>query len=659
MENKQLSSSFDPTEWAEKRRQAMARASELRQQRRTAALPVKAEVRVVRAQSRESVSTQGGDREALPIRKKWEIDTKPKVDTGRVRMAESSRVRAVTSPAEKRLAAGVKSVTSKVKTGLGETNVSQRPVSATTRTARTTTGVEPIMQRLPRASVRQAEVGPKRPATSTDFAIQRSQARPLTSTSSQEARPISKPSTQDNSRRENVLRPSSNDPVTRQMIDRDTLRRENGVMFSKAIAYWRSKQVVSEDSVSSRDMSRVSVFVRKRPLFEQERFNLKEFDVVSVLGHREMVVHNCQFQADLKTPFLTHSRFNAFTRCFPDTASNDEIFFASTDPLVSHALSGGISTVFCFGQTGSGKTYTMTSIQEMVSKRLDGNAVSVQFLELCGKKVLDLLNEEKSLVRLREGNDGRLVLDGASNLTVSSSTELIAVMEKAQERRNTESTGANAVSSRSHVVGILTLPGSGGKLLLVDLAGSERRKDSMWHDKDRQREGAEINASIHALKECIRMVTGKSGSGGSGSAFRLSTLTRILAESFVNPEAKLAVVATVSPCATDVEHTVSTLKTVLQLTGTPEGMSEQKQTEMYPPSTRKLDIHPKKWSPGEVQDWLVNEGETDCVAISKSTTGAMLVRMSESRFVQACGDDEKRGNKLFRSLHGLIAGHSR
>ncbi|EER14585.1 hypothetical protein Pmar_PMAR025049, partial [Perkinsus marinus ATCC 50983] len=33
---------------------------------------------------------------------------------------------------------------------------------------------------------------------------------------------------------------------------------------------------------------------------------------------------------------------------------------------------------------------------------------------------------------------------------------------------------------------------------------TERRKDSFYHDKVRQQEGAEINASLHALKECIR-----------------------------------------------------------------------------------------------------------------------------------------------------------
>lgn len=46
--------------------------------------------------------------------------------------------------------------------------------------------------------------------------------------------------------------------------------------------------------------------------------------------------------------------------------------------------------------------------------------------------------------------------------------------------------------------------GSRGLLTLVDCAGSERKEDSNKHDVQRQKEGAEINTSLHALKECIR-----------------------------------------------------------------------------------------------------------------------------------------------------------
>jgi kinesin family protein 2/24 len=47
--------------------------------------------------------------------------------------------------------------------------------------------------------------------------------------------------------------------------------------------------------------------------------------------------------------------------------------------------------------------------------------------------------------------------------------------------------------------------------LLVDLAGSERAIDCQSNNKDRQQEGAEINKSLLALKECIRALDAQKG----------------------------------------------------------------------------------------------------------------------------------------------------
>ena len=44
----------------------------------------------------------------------------------------------------------------------------------------------------------------------------------------------------------------------------------------------------------------------------------------------------------------------------------------------------------------------------------------------------------------------------------------------------------------------------GRPLTLVDCAGTERKEDSATHSAERRKEGAEINTSLHALKECLR-----------------------------------------------------------------------------------------------------------------------------------------------------------
>jgi hypothetical protein len=305
----------------------------------------------VRAESRESVSTQGGGAgwkfEDLV---EQNINKKPQVPA-------SSRTRAATSPLEKRRAGGSSSF-----------HPHQKTVSSSVRSSTIVSG---------RSS------GKTVPGVKHESIKSRGS---LFVSAKKSKEIVSKPEKRGSS--------DSSDPVTRQMIDRDTLRLENRNLFAKAIHFWRS-QNISETSFSQPDssFSRVSVYVRKRPLFDREAV-AKEFDSVSVLSPNIIVTHNCLFQADLKTPFLNHSKFS-FTHCFDENASNESVFDLAAQPLVNLSKSsGGLATLFCFGQTGSGKTHTMTAIEEMTSRHLfipqtDKDVkqivVGVEFVELCGK----------------------------------------------------------------------------------------------------------------------------------------------------------------------------------------------------------------------------------------------------------------------------------
>jgi len=94
-----------------------------------------------------------------------------------------------------------------------------------------------------------------------------------------------------------------------------------------------------------------------------------------------------------------------------------------------------------------------------------------------------------------------------------------------------------------------------GKMSFIDLAGSERGADVVDTTKQTRMDGAEINKSLLALKECIRALD----QDKKHTPFRGSKLTLVLKDSFTG-NCKTLMIGNISPSSAACEHTLNTLR---------------------------------------------------------------------------------------------------
>lgn len=190
--------------------------------------------------------------------------------------------------------------------------------------------------------------------------------------------------------------------------------------------------------------------------------------------------------------------------------------------------------------------------------------VSMSFFEIQGDHCFDIMNEFEP-TQLMTGTDGGVHAFPIIEPQVQSAEDLVAMITHGRSVRSTASTGVNDTSSRSHAVLRIFISrdrsslggASEGVLTLVDLAGSEHKIDSMYHGAERRKEGAAINASLMALKECVRA---RASGHNVGHHYRKNKLTMALKSSFTLPSAQTVIIGTVSPASKDTEHSLNTLR---------------------------------------------------------------------------------------------------
>ena len=185
---------------------------------------------------------------------------------------------------------------------------------------------------------------------------------------------------------------------------------------------------------------------------------------------------------------------------------------------------------------------------------------SVGFYEIYQGQLYDLLNQREKLTARDDGNKN-VVIAGLREHAIADVDQLMSIFEYGNQGRTTGQTVANETSSRSHAVLQILLKRKDstnkvyGKLSFIDLAGSERGADRGDADVKTRMEGAEINKSLLALKECIRALD----QDQRHTPFRGSKLTQVLRDSFQG-ESRTCMIATISPNNSNSEHTLNTLR---------------------------------------------------------------------------------------------------
>ncbi|KAK9718489.1 Kinesin-like protein kif2a, variant 2 [Basidiobolus ranarum] len=337
-------------------------------------------------------------------------------------------------------------------------------------------------------------------------------------------------------------------------------------------------------SAAGKDVS-IQVCVRKRPLSGKES-NSYAFDIATSAPSKnrstlsKVYIHEPKCRLDLTKTIET--QWFDFDEVFDENSTNMQIYRAVGKPLVEKLFEGGNSTLFAYGQTGSGKTHTIfgssggqspvLGVYEYVCRDLfrmkesyedDELTVSMCFFEIYGGKVFDLFGDKASVNILEDGN-GNVQVVGLNEICVASLDEMLKCIERGNQSRTTASTEANATSSRSHAIFQIIIHNSDhstlSKFSLIDLAGSERSSESGSTSKQSQFEGAEINKSLLALKECIRALSIYGDSKNGHVPFRASKLTQVLRDALTGPRSNTVVIANISPSSLSCEHTLNTLR---------------------------------------------------------------------------------------------------
>eukprot|EP01018_Ginkgo_biloba_P002785 Gb_10693 [translate_table: standard] len=334
----------------------------------------------------------------------------------------------------------------------------------------------------------------------------------------------------------------------------------------------------------SKQPTTLLVAVKCRPLTAKEESKCR--DILRVSDDKVVVVLDPDVSKEYLDRVQNRSKQKryAFDFAFGPQATNRDVYGTMISSMLAGVLQGLNATIFAYGATGSGKTYTMAgtpedpglmvlslrTIFDLIAKEesMHEFEVTCSYLEVYNEVIYDLLEKSSGHLEMREDPDQGITVAGLKRIKVNSADKILELLNVGNSRRKTESTEANATSSRSHAVLEITVKRQQknqhrpqvlrGKLSLVDLAGSERASETN-NAGQKLRDGANINRSLLALANCINALGKQQKKGLAYVPYRNSKLTRILKDG-LSGNSRTVMIATVSPADDQYHHTINTLK---------------------------------------------------------------------------------------------------
>ena len=349
----------------------------------------------------------------------------------------------------------------------------------------------------------------------------------------------------------------------------------------------------------------ITVAVRARPMSERE----KRLGALSVVKIKDPNIVGLTKLAQKSNPYLKSGLGSyyeyKFDRAFAADGTQSDVYEQTTQSSIKTVLRGENVTVFAYGATGAGKTYTMFGDESAGgSKQLFGSRrgiipraiadlfrqikalkrpkghqlrVVMSYLEIYNETIRDLLTDSSTKRALQPREDpveGVVRIVGLTETDVRSEKEALNLISEGNKRRETATTHANDVSSRSHAVLQIHIrqryvrPRGGGvektygTLSMIDLAGSERASVTK-NRGDRLKEGANINRSLLALANCINTLATNGSRASSRRMVRVkyrdSKLTHLL-KSSLEGNCRLVMITCVAPAHLSYEESHNSLK---------------------------------------------------------------------------------------------------